>query len=214
LDQPDYDLNYCPLVSVLIPAHNEENVIDRTLKACCEINYPNFEIVVVDDGSTDKTLSQALPYFLSGRVRVIRKLMNEGKALALNDALPMITGEIVLIIDADAEPDSEILWHMVPHFKSSRVAAVTGNPRVKNVDSFMARLQAIEFTSIVSLLRRSQRIWGRIVTVSGVVAAFRKSALYSVDGFSPDMFTEDIELTWKLQRRFLIFAMNPKHWFG
>jgi biofilm PGA synthesis N-glycosyltransferase PgaC len=87
---------------------------------------------------------------------------------------------------------------------------VTGNPRVRNTDSFLARLQAIEFTSIISLLRRSQRVWGRIVTVSGVVAAFRRSALFDVGGFSPNMPTEDIEMTWKLQRRFYDVRYEPQ----
>lgn len=204
------DRSWAPPVTVLMPAHNEEAVIGRSLAAVCNIDYPDYEIVVVNDGSSDYTVQRVLPFVQSGRVRLIDKRVNEGKALALNDALPMVRGDIVLIMDADAEPEPDILWRMVPHFRSARVAAVTGNPRVRNVDSFLARLQAIEFTSIVSLLRRSQRIWGRIVTVSGVVAAFRKSALFSVDSFSPDMPTEDIELTWKLQRRFFDIRYEPR----
>lgn len=191
-----------PLATVLIPAHNEAEVIADTLRAACRIDYPHYEVVVVDDGSSDDTARRVEPFLESGRVRLVRKLVNEGKALALNDALPLCNGEIILTLDADAAPDPMILRRIVPHFKSARVAAVTGNPRVRNFDSFLARLQAIEFSSIVSLLRRSQRVWGRIVTVSGVVAAFRKSAVFDVGGFSPNMPTEDIELTWKLQKRF------------
>jgi biofilm PGA synthesis N-glycosyltransferase PgaC len=191
-----------PSVTVLIPAHNEAEVIASTLQAACRIDYPHYEVVVVDDGSSDDTARRVEPFLDSGRVRLVRKLLNEGKALALNDALPLVNGEIILTLDADASPDPLILRRIVLHFRSARVAAVTGNPRVRNFDSFLARLQAIEFSSIVSLLRRSQRIWGRIVTVSGVVAAFRKSAVFDVGGFSPNMPTEDIELTWKLQKRF------------
>lgn len=198
-----------PKVSVLIPAHNEERVIGNALKAATAIDYPDYEVVVVDDGSTDGTRSVVESYVRRGQARLIVKLQNEGKAMALNDALPCLNGEIVLIMDADAEPVPDILRHMLPHFEHARVAAVTGNPRVKNVDSFLARLQLIEFSSIVSLLRRSQRIWGRIMTVSGVVAAFRKSALLDVGGFSPEMPTEDIELTWKLQRRFWDIRYEP-----
>jgi biofilm PGA synthesis N-glycosyltransferase PgaC len=198
-----------PSVSVLIPAHNEERVIANVIAAATAINYPDFEVVVVDDGSTDQTRNVIEPYVRAGKVRLIAKQQNEGKAMALNDALPCLNGEIVLIIDADAEPEPDILNHMLPHFEHARVAAVTGNPRVKNVDTFLARLQLIEFSSIISLLRRSQRIWGRIMTVSGVVAAFRKSALLDVGGFSPEMPTEDIELTWKLQRRFWDIRYEP-----
>jgi biofilm PGA synthesis N-glycosyltransferase PgaC len=191
-----------PSVTVLIPAHNEGAVIVATLQAACRIDYPNYEVVVVDDGSTDDTARRVEPFVLSHKVRLVRKAQNEGKALALNDAMPLVNGEIVLTLDADASPEPDILHRIVPHFRSSRVGAVTGNPRVRNFDSFLARLQAIEFSSIVSLLRRSQRIWGRVVTVSGVVAAFRRSAVFDVGGFSPNMPTEDIELTWKLQKRF------------
>ncbi len=191
-----------PWATVLIPAHNEAEVIATTLQAACQIDYPHYEVVVVDDGSTDDTAACVEPFLDTGRVRLVRKLVNEGKALALNDALPLVNGEIILTLDADASPDPQILRRIVPHFGSARVAAVTGNPRVRNFGSFLARLQAIEFSSIVSLLRRSQRIWGRVVTVSGVVAAFRRSAVFDVGGFSPNMPTEDIELTWKLQKRF------------
>lgn len=199
-----------PSVSILIPAHNEESVLGQALQAASEIEYPDYEIVVVDDGSTDNTRQVINRFVREGKVRAVFKQVNQGKAMALNDAIPLLNGEIVLIMDADAEPAPDILHHMLPHFASARVAAVTGNPRVKNANTFLSRLQLIEFSSIVSLLRRSQRIWGRIVTVSGVVAAFRKSALLDVGGFSPDMPTEDIELTWKLQKRFWDVRYEPK----
>ncbi len=198
-----------PQVSVLIAAHNEEEVIGRALDAACALDYPNLEVVVVDDGSTDATAAVVRQHVREKGVRLIRKDRNEGKAMALNDALPCVNGEIVLIMDADAEPARQSLRYMVPHFESPRVAAVTGNPRVYNVGSLLCRLQLIEFTSIVSLLRRSQRVWGRILTVSGVVTAFRKSALMDVGGFSPDMPTEDIELTWRLQKRFWDVRYEP-----
>jgi len=198
-----------PKVSVLVPAHNEADVIRDSIAAACGMDYPDYEVVVVDDGSTDGTRAILEEFAAAGRIRLISKVTNEGKALAINDAIPCLKGEIVLVLDADAEPVPDLLRYIVPHFSSGRVAAVTGNPRVKNVGTFLARLQLIEFTSIVSLLRRSQRIWGRVVTVSGVVAAFRKSALVDVGLFSPDMPTEDIELTWKLQKRFWDVRYEP-----
>ncbi len=203
-------LTHHPKVSILIPAHNEEQMIEGALKAAIAIHYTNYEIVVVDDGSTDNTRAIVEAYVARGVVRLIVKNQNEGKAMALNDALPCLNGEIILIMDADAEPVPDILQHLLPHFEHARVAAVTGNPRVKNVDTLLARLQLIEFSSIVSLLRRSQRIWGRIMTVSGVVAAFRKTALLDVGGFSPEMPTEDIELTWKLQKHFWDIRYEPR----
>jgi len=199
-----------PAVSVLVPAHNEEAVIVRSVRAMLAMDYPDFEVIVVDDGSTDNTAGALSRLAGNPRLRIVRKVVNEGKAMALNDALPVARGEIVLILDADAEPAPDLLRWMVPHFAAARVAAVTGNPRVRNTDTFLARLQSIEFSSIISLLRRSQRIWGRIVTVSGVVAAFRRSALFDVGGFSPEMPTEDIELTWKLQKKFYDVRYEPR----
>lgn len=204
------DRSHVPRVSVLIPAYNEEAVIANALRAACAMDYPDFEVVVVNDGSRDATLERLQPFLARGDIRLVNKSLNEGKALAMNDAIPCLTGEIVLILDADAEPEPDLLWRIVPHFAAARVGAVTGNPRVKNSDTFLSRLQLIEFTSIVSLLRRSQRIWGRIETVSGVVSAFRRSALVDAGGFSPEMATEDIELTWKLQKRFWDVRYEPR----
>ena len=199
-----------PAVSVLVPAHNEEAVIARSVRAMLALDYPDFEVIVIDDGSTDDTAGALGRLAGNPRLRIVRKVVNEGKAMALNDALPLARGELVLILDADAAPAPDLLRWMVPHFAAVRVAAVTGNPRVRNTETFLARLQSIEFSSIISLLRRSQRIWGRIVTVSGVVAAFRRSALFDVGGFSPEMPTEDIELTWKLQKKFYDVRYEPR----
>lgn len=202
--------SYIPKVSIVVPAYNEEKGVVKGIKAILEIKYPNYEVMIVNDGSKDKTLEVCKPFLQDPRVRILDKKVNQGKALALNDALPCLTGDIVVVLDADAEPDHSLLTHLVWQFRFTRVGAVTGHPRVKNVINFLARIQVVEFASIIGLLRRSQRILGRIVTVSGIVAAFRKEALYDVGGFSPDMYTEDIEITWKLQRRFWDVRYEPR----
>ncbi len=202
-------LDHYPPVSVLIPAYCEEKGIARTLEWSTRIDYPDYEVVVVDDASTDRTRERIQPFIKSGRVRLIEKSVNEGKAMALNDAIPLLRGEIVLVMDADACPDPQILRWIVPHFRSARVAGVTGNPRVANRQSFLSQLQVVEFTSIVSVLRRAQRVWGRLLTMSGVVGAFRKSALVDVGLYSAEMATEDIDMTWKLQRAFYDVRYEP-----
>lgn len=196
-----YYMETTPLVSVLIPAYCEGRVIRKTLSGVLGMNYPSFEVVVVDDASVDDTVEQIADLVEGGKVRLIRKQRNEGKAMALNDALPCLNGELVLIMDADAYPDRYLLRWLVPHFQSPRVAGVTGNPKVANRENFLAKLQVIEFTSIVSLLKRAQRVWGRILTMSGVVGMFRKSSLFDVGLFSPEMATEDIDISWRLQKR-------------
>jgi biofilm PGA synthesis N-glycosyltransferase PgaC len=190
-----------PMVSFLIPAINEERNIDATLEGVLAVNYPDFEVMVIDDCSTDGTLEQIAPFLSDPRVRLMRKKVNEGKAMALNDAIPVSRGELIFVMDADAVPTPDILQYLVPHFRYPRCAAITGNPRVVNRESFLSKLQAIEFASIISLMRRAQRVWGRIMTMSGVVGIFRRTALYDVGLYSPEMATEDIDLTWRLQLR-------------
>jgi biofilm PGA synthesis N-glycosyltransferase PgaC len=204
---PDDEL---PFVSVLVAAYAEEAVIERTLEALLALDYPGYEVVIVDDGSPDRTPQLLRPYAADGRIRLIEKRRNEGKAMALNDAIPLLRGEIVVVVDADIRPRPDVLRHMVPHFRHGRVAAVAGNPQVTNTDSLLAKVQATEFASIVSVLRRAQRVWGRILTVSGAICAFRKSAMVDVGLFDPEMATEDIALTWKLQRRFYDVRYEPR----
>ncbi len=202
--------SYAPFVTVLIAAFNEEKNIASTIEGILAVDYSDYEVVIIDDGSTDETVERILPFVRTGKVRLIRKFLNEGKAMALNDALACTSGEILLILDADAVPEPEILKFMIPHFESPRVGAVTGNPRVVNRQSFLSKLQAIEFTSIISLQRRAQRVWGRILTMSGVVGAFHRRTLCNVGLFSPDMATEDIDLTWKLQLQFYDVRYEPR----
>ncbi|MFO7915161.1 MAG: glycosyltransferase [Candidatus Krumholzibacteriales bacterium] len=196
-----YSMDSYPSVTVLIPAFNEEKNIEEVLENVCGIDYPDFEVVVVDDASTDSTAAVVQSFVREGKARLIRKKDNQGKAMALNDAIPCTSGEIILIIDADAVPDRDILKYMVPHFRYPRVGSVTGNPRVFNRETILGKLQAIEFSSIISIQRRAQRIWGRLMTMSGVVGAFRRSALYHVGMYNPEMATEDIDITWKLQMK-------------
>jgi len=199
-----------PRVTVLMAAYNEEKHIVNTILGCLKIDYPDFEIVIVNDGSTDLTVAKVIPFARAGKVRLIDKSKNEGKAMALNDAIPLTTGEILLILDADAVPDPGILKAMVPHFRRGRVGAVTGNPRVFNRRSLLAKMQAIEFASIVSLQRRGARVWGKLLTMSGVVGAFHRNALLDAGLFSPEMATEDIDLTWKLQLKFYDIRYEPR----
>jgi len=196
---PDSDL---PFISVIVPAFCEESVIERSVEGILRLDYPSFELIVVNDGSTDGTADRVRQFFHDRRVRLLDKRINEGKAIALNDAILCAGGEFILIMDADAVPDPMLLRNMIPHFKSARVGAVAGNPRVRNTTGLLCRLQAIEFSSVIGLMRRAQRIWGRVMCVSGVAGMFRKSALLDVGLFTPGMATEDIDLTWKLQTKF------------
>ncbi|MEK7817270.1 MAG: glycosyltransferase [Actinomycetota bacterium] len=206
-----YDIDEQPMVSVLIPAYFEERNIAGTVEHALELNYPNYEVIVIDDGSRDRTWEEVRQFLGNPGLRVIRKEQNEGKAMAINDAIPAANGSIIVIIDADAKVHPDFLKYIVPHFvRLPRVAGITGNPRVTNTGSLIAKIQAVEFSSIIAILRRAQTVWGRILTVSGVVSAFRKSAVLDVGLFDPDMATEDIAMSWKLQKRFYDVRYEPR----
>jgi len=210
-----YELDEQPPVSVLVAAHNEQAVIGDTIRRLQAIDWPEVEIIVVDDGSTDSTPEILNEFARAGWIRYIRKVDNEGKAMALNDAIPLVSNELMLVIDADARPNPDVLRWMVPHFvKVPRVAAVTGNPRVVNTTTLLTKLQAIEFSATVSVLRRAQATWGRLMTFSGICTMLRRSAVESVGRFKPEMATEDIALAWQLQRAFFDVRYEPHAVFG
>ncbi len=199
-----------PLVSIVVPCFAEQDTIRETLHALLDLDYPEFEVIVVNDASPDGTVEEVRAFLHDPRVRLLNKVVNEGKAMGLNDALPLCRGEILLFIDGDIIVTREVLRHIVPHFLSARVAAVTGNPRVRNRSSLLQHLQAIEFSSIVSMQRRAQCVIGRVLTVSGAIFAVRRTALYDVGGFSSHMATEDMDLTWRLQMNFWDVRYEPR----
>ncbi len=200
-----------PLVCIIVPCHDEGPQVSETVECLLTCEYPNFEILLVNDGSADKT-RQVLETLASrdAKVRVIHFAHNQGKAVALTTAALMTSAEYLACIDADALLDPyAVNWMMGQMLISPRVAAVTGNPRVRNRSSLLGRVQLGEYSSIVGLIKRAQRTYGRIFTVSGVVACFRKAALHDVGYWSPDMLTEDIDVSWKLQLQHWDIRFEP-----
>ena len=159
---------------------NDQNLI-RRVYAACEGEKTSFvdEVIVVNDGSSDNT-SEIVTSLISKypRLRFIDLKENCGKANALYLGLIASKGEILLGVDSDSYVMPDALNYMVPHFTNrfngERVGAVTGNPRVRNRSSLLAKIQLCEYSSIISLIKRTQRVWGKVMTVSGVVVAFRK----------------------------------------
>ena len=203
-----------PMVSILVPCYNEAETIAHTVMELSKLKYPNYEIIAINDGSSDNTsevIQSLLPKYC--RLRFVDLKENNGKANALYLGLIAAKGEILMGVDSDSYLMPDALNYIVPHFTNpyngERVGAVTGNPRVRNRSSLLAKLQLCEYASIVSLIKRTQRVWGKVMTVSGVVVAFRKRALLDCNLWDRDMITEDIGVTWKLEKNFWDVRYEP-----
>lgn len=195
----------------MVPCYNEGANVEETIGHLLRQRYPDFEVLTINDGSKDDTgarldrLAQQDP-----RLTVLHQ-HNQGKAMALNNGLAVASGEILVGIDGDAVLDYDAVRWMVKHFiESPRVGAVTGNPRVRTRSTIIGKIQTGEFSSIIGLIKRAQRIYGTVFTVSGVVVAFRKQAVEAVGGWSNDMVTEDIDISWKLQLAGWLIHYQPQ----
>jgi len=198
VDRPP-SLETYPGVSVIVPAHNESFALTETIESLIAQKYPNFEIIVVNDGSEDNTGDIINTYADAGKIRGIHLETNQGKAAAMRVATLASANEILVCIDGDAILDPHALTWLARHFENPRVGAVTGNPRVRNRSTLLGKLQVGEFSSIIGLIKRAQRIYGRVFTVSGVVSAFRKTAVYRAGFWDLNKLTDDIDISWRLQ---------------
>ena len=187
--------------SIIIPCFNEEEQAHATIRYAMQTQYPLFEVIAVNDGSSDKTaeildeLAAQYP-----KLRVVHLAENQGKAYALRAGTMVSQYEFLVCIDGDAllHPHA-VFWMMHQLTSYPRVGAVTGNPRIINRSSILGKLQVGEFSSIIGLIKRAQRTYGRIFTVSGAIAGFRKTALDRIGYWRDDMITEDIDVSWRLQ---------------
>jgi cellulose synthase/poly-beta-1,6-N-acetylglucosamine synthase-like glycosyltransferase len=168
-----------PSVSIIVPAYNEGDTIERSLASLITLEYPDFEILVVDDGSTDRTLALAEPFtHLEGQapVRLFTKI-NGGKATALNLGIQHATGDLILTIDADSDLAKDALRELVPAFDDPKVAACSGQVRVRNRVNLLTRLQAMEYFTGNGIVRRAQAYFRHVLIMPGPIAMFRAQTL-------------------------------------
>ncbi len=205
-----------PMVSVIVPCYNESENVEEVIAHLDRIDYPNYEIIAINDGSSDDT-AKKLQHLLKRyeKLRVIDFLLNQGKATGLNMGAMAAKGDYLVCIDGDSllDPDA-VTWMVRLFLKNPRLGAITGNPKVRNRSTILGKLQVGEFSAIIGLIKRAQRIYGRIFAVSGVVTAFRKCAVHDVGYWSTDMITEDIDMCWRLQIKHwdVVFEPNALCW--
>jgi cellulose synthase/poly-beta-1,6-N-acetylglucosamine synthase-like glycosyltransferase/spore germination protein YaaH/peptidoglycan/xylan/chitin deacetylase (PgdA/CDA1 family) len=201
---PEQIAAYRPRVAILIPAYNEEKVIERTIQGALDCDYPNMCVIVIDDGSKDRTLEIArrtfAPEVADGRVLILTK-PNGGKAEALNYGLEHIgDAELFVGIDADTIIAPDAIARMVPHFLNPKVAAVAGNAKVGNRVNLWTRWQALEYITSQNFERRALNTMGAVSVVPGAIGAWRVSAVREAGGYHIDTVAEDADLTMALLR--------------
>ena len=192
---------YQPRVAVLIPAYNEEKVIVRTIRSALHSDYENLHVVVIDDGSSDRTYQVACEAYAreiaEGKVTVLTKV-NAGKAAALNYGLEHIEEEVYVGIDADTVIAVDAVRMLVRHFADPKVGAVAGNAKVGNRVNLWTRWQALEYITGQNFERRALDLFNVVTVVPGAIGAWRTSAVLAGGCYPVNTVAEDADLTMNL----------------
>lgn len=189
-----------PKVSVIVPAYNEAKTIATSISSLLTQNYPNLEIIVVDDGSSDETYFKAKQFEhneFCKEIRVFRK-KNEGKSKAINYGIERSTGELIFVMDADSKISQNAILLLARHFEDPDIAAVAGSVYVSNQVNLITKLQALEYIEGLNMVRNGQAFLKAVNIIPGPVGMFRKNALYNVGLYDHDTFAEDCDVTLKL----------------
>jgi poly-beta-1,6-N-acetyl-D-glucosamine synthase len=195
-----------PSVSVLIAAWNEEVGIRATLESVVRTHYPHLEIVVVNDGSTDRTEKIVQQYISEYRTKHAKSeitfqysfVTNGGKARALNVGLKIATGDIIVTVDADSVMDHRAIRKLVRHYGDAEVASVAGNVSIGNRTRPLGIIQQLEYL-YGFYFKRADSLLNAIYIVGGAAASYRRDVIIALGGFDETMVTEDIELSTRLQ---------------
>jgi len=195
---------FYPFVSIIVPVYNEDKVVADSIRSLLQLNYSNYEIIVVNDGSTDKTneVAEKLVGYHKGKFGDIKVSLinkpNGGKAKDLNAGIRYSKAEIVLCMDGDSQlsPDSVRLG--VRHFSNPEIGAVAGNVKILNRRKFLTDLQALEYIEGLNMVRSAQSYIRLVNIIPGPIGLFRKKAIDEAGYYSSDTFAEDADLTLKI----------------
>ncbi len=187
-------------VSIIVPAYNEEVNAIKTVNNLLLQDYPDFEIVFVDDGSKDDTYKKVAAAFeKDGRVRLFTKV-NGGKASALNYGIEHAAGDYLVCIDADTQLMPGAVTWLMRYFYNENIVAVAGNVKVGNEKNMLTKWQSIEYTTAQNFDRLAFDRLNCIMVVPGAIGAFKKQAVIQAGGFTSDTLAEDCDLTIRLIR--------------
>jgi poly-beta-1,6 N-acetyl-D-glucosamine synthase len=196
--------SYYPFISIIVPAYNEGVVIKDSVNSLLNLDYPNYEIIIVNDGSTDNTaeVASTLVGNQQGRTSQVKVSLinkpNGGKAKALNAGIQYSEADFILCMDGDSQLTTDTLKNGVRHFIDPEVGAVAGNVKIQNRNKFLTDLQALEYVEGLNLARSAQGQLRQVNIIPGPIGFFRKSALKDAGFYSSDTFAEDADLTLKV----------------
>lgn len=185
-----------PSISVIIPAYNEEETITRTIKSVSKSDYPDFEIIIVDDGSTDNTLKIAKK-FENEKLSVFHK-ENGGKGSALNFGLKLAKGKIIFTMDADTTVNPKSMKNMVRFFKDEEIMSVSPSIIIDKPRNILQRVQYMEYL-LGLFLRKAFASLKSIYITPGAFSAYRKSFFDRFGGYDVGNPTEDLEMALRIQ---------------
>jgi poly-beta-1,6 N-acetyl-D-glucosamine synthase len=195
---------YYPFVSIIVPVYNEGKVLDSSIGSLLNLDYPNYEIVIVNDGSTDNTsqVGESIVGYHKGRVGTIKVSLinkpNGGKSKALNAGIQYSEAQYVLCMDGDSQLTTNTLKMAMRHFDDPSVGAVAGNVRVQNRKKIITDLQALEYLEGLNLARSAQGFLQMVNIIPGPIGVFRKITLKDAGFYSSDTFAEDADITLKI----------------
>jgi poly-beta-1,6-N-acetyl-D-glucosamine synthase len=199
-----HDHTFLPPISIIVPAYNEGKLLRSTVASLLEMDYPQYEILLVDDGSTDDTRGVGhgvIGFYREGavEVRLVQK-PNGGKATALNAGIQMSRYDFVLNVDGDSLLSRDTLRKTIRHFVDPRLGAIAGNVKVLNRDNIWTTLQALEYVEGLNMARSAQSIVKLVNIIPGPLGLFRKQAIMDAGWYSSDTFAEDADITLKIIR--------------
>jgi cellulose synthase/poly-beta-1,6-N-acetylglucosamine synthase-like glycosyltransferase len=199
-----------PKITIMIPAHNEEAGISESIESAISVDYPNKEIIVIDDGSTDQTYKIAREFYDKGLIKLVHRDEASGsKATALNYGSNYATGELILCMDGDTKLDRQSLTYLSQYFDDENVVAVSGNVKIiggdpdvgnKPVHNILTKLQSYEYLIAMEMGRRFMTILNMVLIISGAFGIFRKRDFNSIGMYDKDNITEDFDLTLKIKK--------------
>jgi poly-beta-1,6-N-acetyl-D-glucosamine synthase len=201
-----------PFVSIIVPAFNEGEVITSSMSSLLELRYPYYEIIAVDDGSTDDTYEKMREFegnHYGVRVQVFRK-ENSGKADTLNYGIRRSKAPIVICMDSDSRLTAEALRYAVRHFQDPNVGAVAGNVKVINRHNIWTKLQALEYVEGLNIVRKAQAFFHSVNVIPGPIGIFRRTAIEATGGYDSDTFAEDFDMTVKVLAQGWKINYEPK----